>query len=497
MNFWRTLGIVGALSMLLLGGTRSARAADDSLCGPFDQPYQIAQASQTAAPVDRGIVPPAPSAGEGARIAPGSIIELDSVAGPDEANKPSRESEALLALPKNPAGAIPTDFELGPGVRISQSFFSPVLCATLARVTGPEGATLDQLVTVVPDGSTVVPNDIYSSAADEIQLLADASPGASQDSSNSEQAIQPPTQPTTQPDPYVSLQYGLAISGVRAARGLSAGSGVTIALLDSAPDVEHRDLSRTQIKALENGSDEIDPGVHGTLMAGVMTAVEGNGFGIMGLAPEAELVSIPVCVPSGKAGGSCTIFDLLQGLDLAWDAEADLVNLSLSGPANPLLKRGVARLEALGVVVVAAAGNEGTEQKRYPAAYPSVIGVGAIDQEGELFPASNRGDWVELLAPGVEILSTVPGNAFAFGSGTSLAAAHVTGELAVLTAAIGSAKAARAELFREINSPRSTSLDAPVRKASPRTASRVLPPVCDVFTRLDLNCGKPADRSER
>ncbi len=448
----------------------SPSAAGDSLCGPFGQPYQLAQASPPVQIRERGIVSPGTSGDQA--TGQGSIVRLAApvpTASSGATPLTPKESEALLALPKTASGGLPTDLELGRGVRISQSFFSPVLCATLARVTGPPGATLDQLVTVVPDGSTVVPNDIYLSAADEIHPLSDAPYRV---------------RPAAKPDPYVSLQYGLAISGVRAARELSAGGGVTIALLDSAADTGHRDLSGTRIKALPDAGVGSEPGVHGTLMAGVISAVEGNGFGIAGLAPESELISIPVCTPTGAAGGACTIFDLLLGLDLAWEVEADLVNLSLSGPANVLLERGVARLEALGVVVVAAAGNEGLDEERYPAAYPSVIGVGAIDREGQLFAASNRGDWVELLAPGVEILSTIPGDAFAFGNGTSLAAAHVTGELAVLTAAIGNAKSARAELFREASTPRA-------RPASARSGPRRLPQVCDVFMRLELDCRAP------
>ena len=471
------LGI--AVLACVFGGEISAyaedEAEDDSLCGPFDQPYQIARANSAPATHDpatheEGVVSPSDDV-EGT-IRPGSIVELVEPAPAADFGLSPKGSEALLALPKNAAGALPTDFKLGPGARISESFFSPVLCATLARVTGPAGATLDRLVTVVPEGSTVVPNDIYRSAAGEIQPISESSNRV---------------RPKSIPDPYVPLQYGLAISGVRAARELSAGAGVKIALLDSAPDIEHRDLPGMRIEPLDGSTAEPKPGVHGTLMAGVISAVEGNGFGIVGLAPDAELISIPVCTPAGAAGGSCTIFDLLQGLDLAWEVEADLVNLSLSGPANALLERGVMRLEALGVVVVAAAGNEGVDEERYPAAYPSVIGVGAVDREGRLFEASNRGDWVELLAPGVEILSTVPGNAFAFGSGTSLAAAHVTGQLAVLTAAIGNPKAARAELFREASSPRTKQ----------KTSLRSLPPVCDVFSRIELSCGEAADGSSR
>lgn len=281
-----------------------------------------------------------------------------------------------------------------------------------------------------------------------------------------------------------------------------------VALLDSAPDASHRDLGVAEIRDLPGAkvgeaaagqaavreaavgeAAPIEAGLHGTLMAGVIAAREGNGFGIAGLAPGARLVSIPVCTssderaPAAGAGGRCMLYDLLRGLDLAWEAEAQILNLSLTGPANPLLARGVARLEELGLVVVAAAGNEHLDEPRYPAAYPSVVGVGAHDREGAPFARSNRGAWVELSAPGVEVISTVPGDAFAFDNGTSLAAAHVTGVLAVLTGVTKDPRLARAELFRTIH-----------ESNTQRMPSR-LPSICEVLRRLDQSCdpaGSPA-----
>ena len=460
---WLVLGVV------LVPGRGAA--ADDSLCGPFEL---------AAASVSRG-VDDSPSVADAAAVArdpgvtssavgsaaegPGEIVRLAAPGSTSESQASGDDgepSEAILALPKDEAGQIPTDFELGAGAEIRDSFFSPVLCATLARVTGPPGATLEQLVAVVPDGSALVRNDVYASASTEIREVETA-------------------RAASRPDPYASLQYSLAVTDVQAVRHLSTGAGVKVALLDSAPDSTHRDLSAARIQPIE-GDDPPAVGVHGTLMAGVINAIEGNGFGIIGLAPDAELIPIPACKPRGAAGGRCTIYDLLRGLDRAWDAGASIVNLSLSGPPNVLLERGVARLEALGAVVVAAAGNEGSTRERYPAAYPSVIGVGAIDRDGERFEASNRGPWVELAAPGVDVLSTVPDSAFAFGNGTSLAAAHVTGALAILTSVTGDPKLARGELFRAAQAGRARQTPA-------------LPSLCEVFERLGMACRVDAPRA--
>lgn len=449
----------------------SAVAEEAELCGPFDAgPSGIVELAADRSARDPGV---AATSVDGAPGDPGSIVPLPSGEAEGDAGSPdagagpvggagsaATQSEAILALPKTPQGTLPADFELGPDARIAQSFFSPVICATVARVTGPPGASLEQLVAVVPETGIVVPNDVYSSAAEELAPAPPPTTGAA--------------------DPYAPLQYGLALSGVRAARELGAGQGVRVALLDSAPETGHRDLAPSRIEA-DAGESRSKPSVHGTLMAGVIGAAENNGFGIAGLAPRARIVSIPVCRSKGGAGGECTIFQMLQGFDRAWNAKASLVNLSLSGPPNPLLERGVARLEALGLVVVAAAGNEGREEKRYPAAYPSVIGVGAVDRAGRLAASSNRGPWVELYAPGVEVLSTVPGSAFAFGSGTSLAAAHVTGSLAVLTSITGDPRTARSALFRSLN--------ARVAKGLP-----VLPSACEALARTDRPCAKPGVR---
>lgn len=478
-------GVVSSIAVSA-GAQGAAEPAEPAPCGPFEagptgvvelaadrtlrDPGVLALAAadvSDATPADPSGSAAAPAAGNAPTSTAtardlGSIVPLpasdpagapSSSAAPGSAD-PAAASEALLALPKNAAGGIPTDFELGPDAKIAQSFFSPVICATVARVTGPPGTSLDQLVTVVPETGIVVPNDVYASAAAELTPAPAAANAA---------------------DPYAPLQYGLALSGVRAARELGAGDGVRVALLDSPPEFAHRDLAPSRIEAIATETKG-RPSVHGTLMAGVIGAAENNGFGIAGLAPKARIISIPVCTPKGGAGGQCTIYQMLQGFDHAYDAKAVLVNLSLSGPPNPLLERGVARLEELGLVVVAAAGNEGREEKRYPAAYPSVIGVGAVDREGKLFATSNRGAWVELYAPGVEVLSTMPGSAFAFGSGTSLAAAHVTGSLAVLTGITGDVKRARSELFRSVNSRAANTLP-------------ILPPACDVLRRVGRACG--------
>jgi thermitase len=206
-----------------------------------------------------------------------------------------------------------------------------------------------------------------------------------------------------------------------------------------------------------------------------------EGIGIAGIAPGARLIGVPICTPTPDPGGDvCLLYDVIRGLDDAWGARADILNLALAGPANLALERAVTRLDQLERLVVAAAANDGTDQPRYPAAYPSVIGVGAVDRNGEPFTLGNRGASAEMVAPGVEILSTVPGGSFAFSDGTSLATAHVSGVLALLVAAGSEPADARRAIFQAgFADPR----------ARPERA--VLTGVCDPLARLGRPCPSP------
>jgi subtilisin family serine protease len=223
------------------------------------------------------------------------------------------------------------------------------------------------------------------------------------------------------------------------------------------------------------------------LVAGIIAAIENNAFGIVGIAPAAELLAIPVCAPVGDPlGEECRMFDLLRGVDRAWAEDARLVNLALVGPPDPVLERAMDRLRQLGVLVVAAAGNDGTDQPRYPAAYPSVIGVGAMDEQGRRWPRSNYGPAVSLLAPGVEVLSTIPADRFAFADGSSLAAAHVSGLLSVLLAASDQPERVRRAL---LDAGHEAALAASKRRSGQGAgASAVLPRLCDVLPALGASC---------
>jgi subtilisin family serine protease len=366
--------------------------------------------------------------------------------------------EALLVLPKDAAGEIPRDFELSEGARIAASRFSPVLCATIALIRGPAGSETAGLVSQIPDTALVVPNSSYRTAAAPVRPVPAATGADAQ-------------------DPYRKLQYGLDRAGVDAARPLTSGAGVRVAVLDTAADRGHPDLPEITLLS-PPGRAEPPPSTHGTLLAGIIGAIEHNGIGIAGIAPAATLLSLPICVDDpDEEGDVCALYDLLWGLDEAWSAQAQIVNLAVAGPPNPVLARAMRRLEKLGMAVVAAAGNEASSEPRYPAAYNSVIGVGALDRNGRPWAQGNSGRSVEIMAPGVEIVSTVPGGGFGFSEGTSLATAHVAGVLALLVAVSGDVETARTALFQ-----------AGFRHPSAVPSTAVLAPACDALALLGHPC---------
>ena len=405
--------VLGA-ALAAIGAARAA--ADPPPCDPIEAP----RLAQLAPSEDPGVM------GSHVGVAEGPIVSLAE--SPDEKVAQQAGGEVLLVLSKRPDGTLAHGYHLAPGARIVDSFWSPVLCATVARVVGDPLADPYDLVVNLPSDAAVAPNHIYTSAANRVEPA-----------------------PKPAPDSYRGLQYALDQLGVDAARAVSKGAGVRVAVLDSAPQTDHPDLPPVRIAPIVGGPRGV--GVHGTLMTGVIAAIPDNGFGIAGIAPAAEVIAIPVCTPLGASPrDSCGLFDLLRGLDRAWKEHAQVLNLSLVGPVNPLLEREVNRLDDLGAIVVAAAGNEGVDDARYPAAYPSVVGVGAVDVNGARYQHSNGGPSAQIWAPGAEVLSTVPGGAFAFASGTSFAAAHVTGALAVLIGSGAAPDAARRALFQTARS---------------------------------------------
>jgi hypothetical protein len=223
-------------------------------------------------------------------------------------------------------------------------------------------------------------------------------------------------------DPYRGLQGSLDQLDVTQAHRWSTGRGVRIAVIDTGVDATHPELSG-QIAERRNfvgGSVDAGGERHGTAIAGIIASQAGNRQGIVGIAPGARLLALKACEQRQPAGkGSCTTFDLARAIDYAIGTDADVVNLSLGGPRDPLLERLLVQAIGRNVVVVAAAGE---------ASFPATLtGVIAVRAENPAHPPSQA-----LTAPGVDVLSLAPPDGYDYFSGDSIAAAQVSGIVALL-----------------------------------------------------------------
>ena len=248
------------------------------------------------------------------------------------------------------------------------------------------------------------------------------------------------------------LPWGVERIGANLVHPYNNGSFVKIAILDTGIDYTHPDLAanyRGGVDYVEDDLDPLDDNGHGTHVAGIIAAVD-NDVGVVGVAPEAELYAVKVLDRQGRGGLS----DVIAGIDWAVRNNMDVISMSLgTSTYSASLETACSNAYNAGVVLVAAAGNSGdgdptTDEYSYPAAYESVIAVGATDDTDTAPYWSNSGPYLELAAPGVSIYSTMPtyrvtltpfyGLDYGTMSGTSMACPHVTGTVAlVLNSPIG------------------------------------------------------------
>ena len=218
------------------------------------------------------------------------------------------------------------------------------------------------------------------------------------------------------------------------------GKGVKIAIIDTGV-AKHDDLHISGGKSFVSYTTEYeDDNGHGTHVAGIIAA-KNNDIGIIGVAPDAEIYAIKVLDQSG--GGY--ISDIVHGIEWAIENEMDIINLSLGTSLRfSVLKDAVDKAESKGILVVAAAGNDGTEAGvedtiDNPATYSSTIAVVATDGDNTRASFSSTGTQAEIAAPGEEIVSTFLDNQYAKMNGNSMAAPHIAGVLALMIEAYPSA----------------------------------------------------------
>lgn len=272
-------------------------------------------------------------------------------------------------------------------------------------------------------------------------------------------------------DPYSDLQHGTRSLRVEPAHRWATGKGVRVAVIDTGVDVDHPDLAGRVAKAgnfAGGRAADFRRDIHGTAVAGLVAADAGNRLGIAGVAPDAELMALKACrqLAPDRPEATCDSYSLATAFDFALAEGAQVINLSLTGPRDPLLARLIATAIDRGVTVVAAAADRGPPG--FPASMGGVLAVRRDDggggpapppaaptttagtvpaspetpssrSGGRAVPAADTrapGSAVTasgpLGAPGLDILTTVPGGGYDFFSGSSMAAAQVSGVVALL-----------------------------------------------------------------
>jgi hypothetical protein len=234
-------------------------------------------------------------------------------------------------------------------------------------------------------------------------------------------------QDETAPSEGDPAQYILEKMHLPQAHELAKGSKVLVAVIDSGVDVAHPDLAGDIAGTFDALGTGLKPHAHGTAIAGAIAA---HGR-LMGAAPAAQILAVRAF--SGEGADDGTSFAIMSGLDWAVSRGARLVNMSFAGPQDPGIARSLAAAHDKGVVLVAAAGNRGAKSPPlYPAADPNVIAVTATDAGDQLPAFANRGRYVAVAAPGVDLMLLAPNGSLQFSSGTSFSAAYVTGTAALM-----------------------------------------------------------------
>jgi len=246
-----------------------------------------------------------------------------------------------------------------------------------------------------------------------------------------------PTQPA-QSTPWGIARVGAPVAG-------NTGAGIKIAVIDTGIDLNHPDLAanlNAGVTYVARTSSADDDNGHGTHVAGTIAALD-NTIGVVGVAPDASLYPVKVLDKRGSGFWS----DVASGIGWAASNGMNIGSMSIGGGANSTLETACSNAASAGVLLVAAAGNEGdgntaTTELSYPAAYSSVVAVGATDSSDHLASFSNTGSFVAVCGPGVSVLSTYKGDGYATLSGTSMATPHASGIAALIWVDLGSSASA-------------------------------------------------------
>lgn len=319
------------------------------------------------------------------------------------ANRPHRPREVLVLLSTADAPAATTELMRRRSLVAVDSSPVALIDATLVRFSIVDNRPLEQVLAALAGDSSVLaaqPNYRFE-VSDELAGGAKRYP-----------------------------QYAPAKMRIPEAHAIAKGRGVKLAIIDTGIDERHPEIMGAvadRFDSLREG--ELRAESHGTAVAGLISA----RINLRGIAPEARVLSVRAFASNKGGTAQSTSLALVRGIDWAFAAEARLFNLSFAGPHDELLGKVIAAAAKKGAIFVAAAGNGGPDAApAYPGAFPDVIAVTATDDREQVFSRAQRGAYVAIAAPGVDILTPAPGATYDISSGTSIAAAHVTGIVALI-----------------------------------------------------------------
>jgi len=228
--------------------------------------------------------------------------------------------------------------------------------------------------------------------------------------------------------------YPLYETGVNLVHKTTKGKGITICMIDTPVDIFHPSLSNAHIETLDYV--DYDPKdtatmLHGTSVAGVLVSQNKH----IGIAPRAKLFAISAFNTTKKRPHVLegTSANIAKAVDSCIRHKVDVINLSFTGGRDALIKKVVDKAIKKGIIVIAAGGNGGHWGSTiYPALIPGVLATTAVDENKKLYDMADKGQFIDYSAPGVNVLTIAPGGTYKVASGTSLAAAHLSGITALL-----------------------------------------------------------------
>jgi len=314
-------------------------------------------------------------------------------------------NEVTVLIGQNQPQSVDSAVAQAYGLTILSVFPIALLDGRLVRFRIPAGRTVAQLIATLltdPRIDAAQPNNLYMTVVKKSKRTARG-----------------------------PVQYSLAKLGLARAHKLSQGQGVTVAVIDTGMDASHPVLAKAVSQSFNAVGDARHKAQnHGTAIAGL---IAGQGK-VTGAAPRANLLAVRAFYmhPVYRRPVTSSAI-LLRALDWAFANKAQVINMSFTGPFDPLMKKALERAAANGVILVGAAGNGGAKAPpAYPAAYNSVIAITALDHKDRLYAHANRGSYVSLAAPGVDMLVPSLKKGYRYSSGTSLAAAQISGLIALL-----------------------------------------------------------------